>query len=124
MEKVVSIRGAITVRENSIAEIKKAVSELLKEIIKQNNIESSNIINIIFTATHDLNAIHPATVAREALSLDSIPMICSQEIKVPTDLPRCLRVMVQVYTKLSQNQIKHIYLGDAVNLRPDLSFEI
>lgn len=124
MEKLISIRGATQTNEDTIKGIKDATSELLKEIIKQNNLETEKIVNIMFTLTSDLTAIQPATVAREELKLKSTPMLCMQEMKVPNDLPRCIRVMVQVYTNLSQEKIKHVYLRSAANLRPDLTFEI
>lgn len=120
MEKLTSIRGATSVKENTELEIKTAVNELLKEIINQNKLKPENIVNIIFTATHDLDATHPATVAREELKFSNIPMICSQEMKVPGDLPKCIRVMIQVYTSFTKENVKHIYLHEASKLRPDL----
>ncbi|MBI3590296.1 MAG: chorismate mutase [Candidatus Melainabacteria bacterium] len=123
MEALVSIRGATSVKENTVKEIKSAVVQLLKEIIETNSVNTSKIVNIIFTSTHDLNAIHPAKVAREELDLVSTPMLCSQEMKVPDDLPRCIRLMMQVYTEKSKKTVKHIYLGEANKLRPDLNHE-
>ena len=117
MEKIVSIRGAITVSENTVKGIKSATSELINEILKQNKLDISKIINIIFTVTDDLDAINPATISREDLKLDSVPMLCVQEMKIKNGLPRCIRVMVNAYTN---NQIKHVYLGSAGDLRPDL----
>lgn len=120
MDKIVSIRGAITVKENSIKDIKESTTKLLNEIFVQNNIREENVINIIFTVTDDLDVLNPATVTREDIKIDSIPMICMQEMKVKGGLPRCIRVMIQSYTNLTKGQVKHIYLGDAANLRPDL----
>lgn len=120
MEKLISIRGATQASENSIKGIKDAVAELLKKIIKQNNLDSEKIVNIMFTITDDLTAIYPATIAREELKLESIPMLCMQEMNVPNHLPRCIRVMVNVYSELRKEDIKHIYLGKANELRPDL----
>ena len=121
MEKITSIRGATQANENTIKGIKDAVVGLLKEVIKQNDIKNEKIVNIMFTVTHDLTAIHPATAAREALKFESIPMLCMQEMKVPNDLPRCIRVMINAYSELSRENVKHIYLGGAENLRPDLT---
>ena len=121
MENIASIRGAITVRENSIKEIKNAVIKLLNEVFNQNNIDTEKAINIIFTITDDLDVLNPATAAREEFKIDSVPMLCIQEMKVKDGLPKCIRVMIQVYSNLKKDQIKHIYLGDAVNLRPDLA---
>lgn len=120
MEKMISIRGATQANEDSIKGIKDAVVELLKDIISQNNLYVESIVNIMFTVTGDLTAIHPASVAREELGLKSTPMLCMQEMKVPNDLPRCIRIMVNVYSKLPKEKIKHIYLGKAEDLRPDL----
>lgn len=120
MEKLISIRGATSVKENTQEEIKTSVITLIKEIIKQNKINSSKIVNIIFTVTSDLNAVHPATVAREDLDLANTPMLCTQEMKVPGDLPQCIRVMIQVYANLTKDEVKHVYLKEATKLRPDL----
>ena len=123
MEKLVSIRGAISVKENSSASIKEGVLELLREIVRKNKLDNENIVNIIFTVTHDLDAIHPATVAREDLNFSNMPMLCTQEMKITKDLPRCIRVLVQAYTSSSKESIKHIYLREASKLRPDLCSE-
>ena len=120
MDRVVSIRGAITVKENSVKEIKGGVKQLLNDIFTQNNIQEEKVINIIFTVTDDLNALNPATVTREEVKIGSIPMLCVQEMKVKDGLPRCIRIMVQIYSDLKKEQIKHIYLGEAATLRPDL----
>ena len=123
VEKIVSIRGATQANEDSIKGIKNAVCELLKEIIKQNKIDVGKIVNIMFTVTGDLTSIHPAKVAREELELKLVPMLCMQEMRVPDDLPRCIRVMVQTYSDVSKEKIKHVYLKEAENLRPDLTYE-
>ena len=120
MDNIVSIRGAITVKENSIKDIKNATTKLLNEIFTQNNIQEEKVINIIYTVTDDLDTLNPATVTREEIKIDSIPMLCVQEMKVKDSLPKCIRVMVQVYSDLTKDQIKHLYLGDAASLRPDL----
>ena len=52
MEKLASIRGAITVKENSIKEIKNSTTLLLTELLKQNKLDKSKIINIIFYGIH------------------------------------------------------------------------
>ncbi len=40
---------------------------------------------------------------------------------MPGSLPRCIRVLVHWNTIRAQNEIEHIYIRDAVRLRPDLS---
>jgi chorismate mutase len=39
---------------------------------------------------------------------------------VPASLERVIRVLVHWNTELAQNEIIHVYLRDAVKLRPDL----
>ena len=121
METIVSIRGAITVVDNSVKEIKTATITLIKELFKQNKLDKSKITNIIFTVTDDIDEINPATIAREEFKLELIPMLCLQEMKLKNGLPKCIRVMVNVYSELTKEQVKHAYLGEAENLRPDLS---
>jgi chorismate mutase len=40
---------------------------------------------------------------------------------VPNSLPFCIRVMIHWNTELPQSAIQHVYLRDAVKLRPDLA---
>ncbi len=124
MDQIVSIRGAITVKENSIVEIKSATKELLNEIFKLNNLEEAKIINLLFTVTKDLTVINPATIARQELKLDTLPMLCVQEMEVINGLTKCIRVMIQTYISLPKDKIKHVYLEGASTLRPDLNYEI
>lgn len=121
MEKAVSIRGAITSKENSVKEITDATTKLLKEILRRNKLNKSKIINIFFTFTHDLDKINPATAIRKTLDLNDIPMLCSQEIKIKGGMTKCIRVLVQAHSKSKPKNIKHVYLGKAESLRPDLT---
>ena len=121
MQNTLCIRGAVIVKENSIKEIKNSTVKLLKEIFAQNSLDKEKIINIIFTVTDDLDSLNPATVTRKELKIDFVPMLCIQEMKVRDGLPRCIRVMIQVCSNLNKDQIKHVYLGEAANLRPDLA---
>jgi chorismate mutase len=47
-------------------------------------------------------------------------MMCAREIPVPGSLRRVIRVLVHWNTELPQNTITHVYLREAVKLRPDL----
>jgi chorismate mutase len=49
-----------------------------------------------------------------------VPMMCAREIPVPGSLPLVIRVLVHWNTEVTQSEIKHVYLRDAVKLRPDL----
>ena len=120
MEKIQSIRGAITVDKNTKDAIQSATTKLVKEIIEKNNLNIDEIVNIAFTMTDDLNEENPATAIRETLKVDSVPMLCSQEMKIKNQMPMVIRTMIQVYTRLTKDQIKHVYLEKAATLRPDL----
>ncbi len=114
------IRGAICASANTKEAIFSATSELLKEIFEKNNIPVENIASIFLTATTDLNADFPAYAVREN-GLTHVPVLCASEIAVPGALAKVIRALVHVNTELGQQEIKHIYLGEAARLRPDLS---
>lgn len=124
MEKLVGIRGAITVKENDVNEIKDASCLLLSEILKENKLDKEKIVTIIFTVTSDLDSINPATIVREKFQLGSTAMICVQEMRVKNELSRCIRILVQAYTNLLKDEVKHVYLNEAQKLRPDLSSSV
>ena len=114
------VRGATTVESNSRDEILEAMRQLLALMIRRNGIESADVASAIFSATTDLNAEFPALAARQ-LGWLNVPLLCTHEMNVPGALPRCLRVLVHWNTDKSQDQISHVYIKDAVKLRPDLS---
>lgn len=114
------IRGAITVPKNDAAEISAATKELLTAMIKENDIDPSQIVSAFFTVTKDLNADFPASSARD-LGWTMVPLICATEIDVPGSMSRVIRVMLQLNTDKSQAEINHVYLRDAVGLRKDLA---
>ena len=118
---IYSIRGAITIEENTKESIVKNTEILLKEIIEKNNINKQNIINIIFSTTKDLTKAYPAIACRN-LSITDCSIMCLQEMYVEDSLKMCIRVMITV--KLDNNtKLRHIYLKDAKKLRPDISLE-
>jgi len=73
----------------------------------------------IFTVTEDLASTFPAQAARQ-MGWGLVPMICAREIPVPGSLRRVIRVLVHWNTETPQAEVKHVYLRDAVKLRPDL----
>jgi chorismate mutase len=115
------IRGAITVERNDEAEILDATSELLVQIVAENNVKPEDIAHVLVTVTQDLDAAFPAKAIRQLPGWELVPLMCALEIPVPGGLPRCIRLMVTVNTEKSQRDIRHVYLNDAKKLRPDLS---
>lgn len=114
------IRGAITVDNNTIEDIKNATVTLLKEMIVKNEIELTAISHAIFTLTKDINKVYPAKFARTELNFDNVPMMCYQELDIENSLEKCLRILLVVNTEKQQTEIKHVYLKGASVLRSDL----
>jgi chorismate mutase len=114
------VRGATTVEHNEREEILTATRQLLALMVRRNGIDRQDVASAIFTTTPDLDAEFPALAARQLGWLD-VPLLCSHELAVPGSLARCVRVLVHWNTERTQNEIEHIYIRDAVRLRPDLS---
>ncbi len=114
------IRGAITVEKNGKEEIWEAAKILVKEILSSNKILPEDIGAIIFSSTEDLTAAFPTTGARKLPGMNFVPLFDTRLPDVETDLPMCMRVLILAETEKQQNEICHIYLRGAKNLRPDL----
>ena len=116
--KISFIRGATTASGNSVQEMEDAVVELMDELISRNNLIKTNLLSITFTATKDLDACFPASIARKYYGLDSVAFLDCQQMYVSNDVKFCIRVMAQVF--LSSNEsVKHPYLRGASKLRTD-----
>ncbi|HEU4742549.1 MAG TPA: chorismate mutase [Meiothermus sp.] len=114
------IRGAITVEEDTREAILAGTRELLAKMLEVNGITDPETIGaMIFTLTDDLRAAFPAEAARQ-LGMQMVPLINSREIPVPGSLERVIRVMILWNTDIPQRKVRHVYLRDAVRLRPDL----
>ena len=116
--KITFIRGATTASGNSVREIEVAVVELIDELISRNNLIKTNILTITFTATKDLDACFPASVARKCNGLDSVAFLDCQQMYVDDDVDFCIRLMAQVLLP-SNFPTKHPYLRGASKLRTD-----
>ena len=114
------VRGATTVERNDREEILTATRQLLALMIRRNSIDKLDVASAIFTTTPDLDAEFPALAARQLGWLE-VPLLCGHELSVPGSLALCIRVLVHWNTDRAQNEIEHIYIRDAVRLRPDLS---
>lgn len=114
-----AFRGATTVSADQPGLIREAVHEMLDAMLDDNELVPADIISAVFTATPDLVSEFPAHAAR-LYGWTDIPLICAQELPVVGALPRCLRVMIHAETTRLRNEIRHVYLRDAVLLRSDL----
>ena len=114
------VRGATTVEINSRDEILRATRQLLALMIRRNAIDSKDVGSAIFTVTKDLDAEFPALAARQMGWLD-VPLLCGYEVSVTGSLPHCIRILLNWNTEKIQSEIHHVYIHDAIKLRPDLS---
>jgi len=113
------VRGAITVEANDADQIVEATFELLSQLADANDIKVDDVCSIIFSVTKDLDAQFPAVAARR-LGWLYTPLLCTNEIPVPGSLDKCVRILMHVNTTKRQEEIKHLYLREAKQLRPDL----
>ena len=113
------VRGATTADSNTREDILAAARQLLALMIRLNDIDKTDVASAVFTTTRDLDAEFPALAARQLGWLE-VPLLCTHEISVPGSLPRCVRILVHWNTPKPQDAIRHVYIKDAVRLRPDL----
>ncbi len=114
------LRGAITCESNSIQAIETSVKELINQLAERNQLSPELIISITFSVTADLNACFPAAVLRRQGGWDEVALLDCQQMAVPGDLKRCIRILA--YAWLQNEQVpQHPYLGEATILRPDRS---
>jgi chorismate mutase len=114
------IRGATTIESDSKENVLSATCELLDAILASNpGLKTEDIASALFTATDDIVGAYPALAARQ-MGWDLVPMMCAREIPVPGSLPKAIRVLIHWNTDKSQSDVTHVYLREAVKLRPDL----
>lgn len=113
------LRGASTCTANTVEEITEVTQELLLAMLERNGIAHDDVISVLFTTTPDLVAAFPATAAR-GIGFGDIPLLCASEIAVPGTLPLVVRILLHAYTSRSRDELRHVYLRNALSLRDDL----
>jgi chorismate mutase len=93
--------------------------ELLTAMLERNGVAHEDLISVIFTATPDVVSLFPALAARQ-LGLGDVPLLCAREIDVVGATPRCLRVLIHLSTTRPREELHHVYLEGARELRDDL----
>ena len=111
------IRGAITIKNDTEAEIVAAVRWMVTEMIRHNGVKPEDVGAVIFSATEDITAAFPAAGARQIPGFDSVPLFDTRQMAVKESLPLCIRALVLADTDKPQNAIRHVYLGEAALLR-------
>jgi chorismate mutase len=114
------VRGATTVEVDDAETILEATRELLRAIIDANGMDEDDVASAIFTTTPDLTAVYPAKAARE-LGWTQVALMGCQEMFVPGGLERCVRVLIHWNTPKANHELRHVFLRNAVILRPDLN---
>lgn len=117
-----AFRGAITVEENTEREILEKTGLLYDEIVKQNELDSDDFVCIFFSLTPELDKVFPARAVREK-GISDVPLMCFAEIPVEGALKNCVRIMILSESTKSRVEVKHIYMGGAKVLRPDIAGE-
>ena len=112
------VRGATVAEMNTRESILTETRVLLSEMLSSNVIDPADIASIFFSLTHDLNAEFPAIAARELGLLDA-PLLCMNELDIPGSLEKCIRILIHWNTEIPASDIHHLYLKEAVKLRPD-----
>jgi len=112
------LRGATTATANTGEAILEATEELIRALQDANGFTPADVESAIFTSSPDLTAEYPARAARR-LGWDDVPLLGAAEVAVPDGVPRCIRLLLHLYTTKPPSELKHIYLRGAAQLRPD-----
>lgn len=116
------IRGATTADSNTSEDILEATREMMRILIRLNELEPEHVASAVFTTSPDLNATFPAVAARE-IGWSEVPLMCAHEMDVPASLQKAVRVLVQVNTTKTPSEIRHVYLKGARQLRPEWAYD-
>lgn len=119
--KVRGLRGATTVLEDTSDAIFAATKELVEEMVRLNEIDVDDVASVLLTMTPDLSDAFPARAVRSIPGWKWVPLMCAREIDVRGGLPHSIRILVHLNTDKRQDELIHTYLGEAVQLRPDLA---
>jgi chorismate mutase len=117
MTQTLGLRGATTADENTSAAIVDATEELLRALVAANGLAESDVAAVFFTMTSDLDAEFPAVAARVRLGWEHTALMSSHEIPVPGAPVSVIRVMLLVNTDKGKDDLVHVYLKGARNLR-------
>ena len=122
MGKVIAIRGATTVNQDTPKEIVQKTTELIAEMVSRNELNdpAARCISVHISTTQDIRSFYPARAVRESGLLDA-PLFSCAEPDIAGALPLCIRVMLTAES--NADAARHVYLHGAAVLRPDLCKE-
>lgn len=113
------IRGA-TVLPPDGGRAAEAVRELLAALVEANGLDPEDLAAAVFSLPPEAAGVKAAAVARE-MGWQRVPLFEVTQPERKGDPPRCLRVLLLWNTTRGQAEVRHVYLGEAGRLRPDLS---
>ena len=119
------IRGATSATANTAEAIVEATEELLRELVRLNDLDTAEIAFAYFTTTPDLNAEFPALAARRLGWLD-VPLLCGHDMNVqqpnPRGVPMCVRILLLYNTPRPQASMRFAYMRGAEAIKADLDY--
>lgn len=115
------VRGATTILKDTEDLIQKETERLVLEMARMNDIKPEAVASVMISTTTDISSAFPAKAVRSIDGWTFVPVMCTHEMDVPGAISSCIRVLMHVNTDLSQSEVHHVYLNEAVKLRPDLS---
>ena len=115
------IRGAITVQEDTREAIWNAARAMMEAVLERNALAPAAIGAVIFSMTEDLSAAFPTAGVRQIEGFDLVPLFDARQCAVEGSLEKCIRVLVLADTDKAQAEIRHVYMGKAKELRPDIA---
>lgn len=114
------IRGATTITSDTPELVWQETAKLVTQMAEKNTIDVEDIVSVTISTTPDITSAFPAKAVRTMEGWEYVPTMCMHEMNVPGALPLCIRVLMHVNSTVSQKDVLHIYLNEAVQLRPDL----
>jgi chorismate mutase len=117
--RVRALRAATTLERDEREHLFARTQELMGELFRRNGLTEDDLISIVFTATDDIHSAYPAEAARVA-GITHVPLLCARELDVDGGIERCVRLLVHAYTERTPQELRHVYLHDARQLRTDL----
>lgn len=118
-QRVRALRGATTLDVDERGHLIERTQEVMAAVFERNALTEDDLISIVFTATSDIHSAFPAEAAREA-GFTHVPLMCARELEIDGGIPRCVRLLIHAYTDRPADQLRHVYLHEARQLRTDL----
>jgi chorismate mutase len=74
----------------------------MQRLIEPNKLQPERVVSATFTATGDLDALFPASVARRLSGWDGVALLDMGQLAMRGDPPRCIRVLLLAWLPADQ----------------------